>query len=196
MITTDKETRKIIAVLMVAYPNYKPINIDFTVSVWTDMLSDYSYSEVDMAIKAYISTDTSGFAPAIGQVIDKIKSITTPRQMTDAEAWSLVRKAISDSGYNATARFNELPPACQRAVDSPSQLRMWAQDTEFNENVVSSNFMRCYRTEIARQREIDRMPSEIRQMIDKVNNNSKLLQDKQANLPEITQDKNYKLNRE
>lgn len=193
---TDKETRKIIAVLMVAYPNYKPINIDFIVSVWTNMLSDYSYSEVDMSIKAYISTDTSGFAPAIGQVIDKIKSITTPQQMTDAEAWSLVRKAISDSSYNATDRFNELPPACQRAVGSPSQLRMWAQDTEFNENVVSSNFMRCYRTEIARQREIDRMPSEIRQMIDKVNNNSKLLQDKQANLPEITQDKNYKLNRE
>lgn len=40
------------------------------------------------------------------------------------------------------------------------------------------------------------MPSEIRQIIDKINNNSKLLQDKQANLPEITQDKNYKLNRE
>lgn len=193
---TDKETRKIIAVLMVAYPNYKPINIDFTVSVWTDMLCDYSYSEVDMAIKAYISMDTSGFAPTIGQVIDKIKSITTPRQMTDAEAWSLVRKAISDSGYNAKDRFNELPVTCQRAVGSPAQLRMWAQDTEFNENVVSSNFMRCYRTEIARQREMDRMPSEIRQMIDKVNNNSKLLQDKQANLPEITQDKNYKLNRE
>lgn len=193
---TDKETRKIIAVLMVAYPNYKPINIDFAVSVWTDMLSDYSYSEVDMAIKAYILTDTSGFAPAIGQVIDKIKSITTPRQMTDAEAWALVRKAISDSSYNATDRFNELPVTCQRAVGSPAQLRMWALDTEFNENVVSSNFMRCYRTEIARQREIDRMPSEIRQMIDKVNNNSKLLQDKQANLPEITQDKNYKLNRE
>ena len=178
MITTDKETRKIIAVLMVAYPNYKPINIDFTVSVWTDMLCDYSYSEVDMAIKAYISMDTSGFAPTIGQVIDKIKSITTPRQMTDAEAWSLVRKAISDSSYNAKDRFNELPVTCQRAVGSPAQLRMWAQDTEFNENVVSSNFMRCYRTEITRQREMDRMPSEIRQMIDKVNNNSKLLQDK------------------
>lgn len=187
---TDKETRKIIAVLMVAYPNYKPINIDFTVSVWTDMLSDYSYSEVDVAIKAYISTDTSGFAPAIGQVIDKIKSITTPRQMTDAEAWSLVRKAISDSSYNATDRFNELPPACQRAVGSPSQLRMWAQDTEFNENVVSSNFMRCYRTEVTRQSELSRMPSEVRQIIEKINNNSQILSDNKAGQPrKITKDK-------
>lgn len=168
MITTDKETRKIIAVLMVAYPNYKPINIDFTVSVWTDMLSDYSYSEVDMAIKAYISTDTSGFAPAIGQVIDKIKSITTPRQMTDAEAWALVRKAISDSSYNAKDRFNELPVTCQRAVGSPAQLRMWALDASYNENVVSSNFMRCYRTEVTRQSELSRMPSEVRQIIEKL----------------------------
>lgn len=186
---TDKETRKIIAVLMVAYPNYKPINIDFTISVWTDMLSDYSYSEVDMAIKAYISTDTSGFAPAIGQVIDKIKSITTPRQMTDAEAWALVRKAISDSGYNATARFNELPITCQRAVGSPTQLRIWALDTTYNENVISSNFMRNYRTEVARQNELDKMPREIRQIIEKINNNSKLLSEYGANQPDkITKD--------
>lgn len=187
---TDKETRKIIAVLMVAYPNYKPINIDFTVSVWTNMLSDYSYSEVDMAIKTYISTDTSGFAPAIGQVIDKIKSITTPRQMTDAEAWSLVRKAISDSSYNATDRFNELPVTCQRAVGSPAQLRMWALDASYNENVVSSNFMRSYRTEVARQNELSRMPSEVRQIIGKINNNSKLLSEYEANRPDkITKDK-------
>lgn len=187
---TDKETRKIIAVLMVAYPNYKPINIDFTVSVWADMLSNYSYSEVDMAIKAYISTDTSGFAPAIGQVIDKIKSITTPRQMTDAEAWALVRKAISDSGYNAADRFNELPLTCQRAVGSPAQLRMWALDTTYNENVISSNFMRNYRTEVARQNELDKMPKEIRQIIEKINNNhSKLLSEYEANQPNgITKD--------
>lgn len=190
MITTDKETRKIIAVLMVAYPNYKPINIDFTVSVWTDILSDYCYSEVDMAIKAYISTDTSGFAPAIGQVIDKIKSITTPRQMTDAEAWVLVRKAISDSSYNAKDRFNELPVTCQRAVGSPAQLRMWALDASYNENVVSSNFMRSYRTEVARQNELSRMPSEVRQIIEKINNNSKLLSEYEANRPDkITKDK-------
>lgn len=190
MITTDKETRKIIAVLMVAYPNYKPINIDFTVSVWTDMLSDYSYSEVDMSIKAYISTDTSGFAPAIGQVIDKIKSITTPQQMTDAEAWSLVRKAISDSSYNATDRFNELPITCQRAVGSPAQLRMWALDASYNENIVSSNFMRSYRTEVARQNELSRMPSEVRQIIEKINNNSQILSDNKAGQPrKITKDK-------
>lgn len=177
-------------VMQAAYPNYKPPDKTVAVNTWLMMLEEYDKQAVMLAVKAYIATDTSGFAPSIGQVIDKIKSITTPKSMSEIEAWSLVRKAISDSGYNATARFNELPPACQRAVGSPSQLRMWALDTEFNENVVSSNFMRCYRTEIARQREIDRMPSEIRQMIDKINNNSKLLQDKQANLPDkITKDK-------
>lgn len=193
---TRDETIQLLMVIQAAYPNYKPPDKTVAVNTWLMMLEEYDKQSVMMAIKVYIATDTSGFAPSIGQVIDKIKSITTPKSMSEIEAWSLVRKAISDSGYNATARFNELPPECQRAVGSPSQLRMWAQDTEFNENVVSSNFMRCYRTELAKQREIDRMPSEIRQIIDKINNNSKLLQDKQANLPEITQDKNYKLNRE
>lgn len=193
---TRDETIQLLMVIQAAYPNYKPPDKTVAVNTWLMMLEEYDKQPVMIAIKIYIATDTSGFAPSIGQVIDKIKSITTPKSMSEIEAWSLVRKAISDSGYNATARFNELPPECQRAVGSPSQLRMWAQDTEFNENVVSSNFMRCYRTELAKQREIDRMPSEIRQIIDKINNNSKLLQDKQANLPEITQDKNYKLNRE
>lgn len=193
---TRDETIQLLMVIQAAYPNYKPPDKTVAVNTWLMMLEEYDKQSVMMAIKVYIATDTSGFAPSIGQVIDKIKSITTPKSMSEIEAWSLVRKAISDSGYNATARFNELPPECQRAVGSPSQLRMWAQDTEFNENVVSSNFMRCYRTELAKQREIDRMPLEIRQIIDKINNNSKLLQDKQANLPEITQDKNYKLNRE
>ena len=193
---TRDETIQLLMVIQAAYPNYKPPDKTVAVNTWLMMLEEYDKQSVMMAIKVYIATDTSGFAPSIGQVIDKIKSITTPKSMSEIEAWSLVRKAISDSGYNATARFNELPPECQRAVGTPSQLRMWAQDTEFNENVVSSNFMRCYRTELAKQREIDRMPSEIRQIIDKINNNSKLLQDKQANLPEITQDKNYKLNRE
>ena len=193
---TRDETIQLLMAIQAAYPNYKPPDKTVAVNTWLMMLEEYDKQSVMMAIKVYIATDTSGFAPSIGQVIDKIKSITTPKSMSEIEAWSLVRKAISDSGCNATARFNELPPECQRAVGSPSQLRMWAQDTEFNENVVSSNFMRCYRTELAKQREIDRMPSEIRQIIDKVNNNSKLLQDKQANLPEISQDKNYKLNRE
>ena len=110
--------------------------------------------------------------------------------MTDAEAWSLVRKAISDSSYNATDRFNELPITCQRAVGSPAQLRMWALDASYNENVVSSNFMRSYRTEVARQNELSRMPSEVRQIIEKINNNSKLLSEYEANRPDkITKDK-------
>ena len=76
MITTDKETRKIIAVLMVAYPNYKPINIDFIVSVWTDMLSDYSYSEVDMAIKAYRQNKVNNYSSAN----DRCRSVVTGPQ--------------------------------------------------------------------------------------------------------------------
>ena len=103
---------------------------------------------------------------------------------------ALVRKAISDSSYNAKDRFNELPVTCQRAVGSPAQLRMWAVDASYNENVVSSNFMRCYRTEVTRQSELSRMPSEVRQIIEKINNNSQILSDNKAGQPrKITKDK-------
>ena len=38
-------------------------------------------------------------------------------------------------------------------------------DTEYNEQVVSSNFRRTYRNEIARQKEINMMPKDIRNLI-------------------------------
>ena len=34
----DTEARKIIAVMMVSFPNYKPVDIDLTATTWADML--------------------------------------------------------------------------------------------------------------------------------------------------------------
>ena len=88
-----------------SYPNYKPNDISETVDVWQMMLSDYDYNLVAMALKAYILSDTSGFAPSIGQLVDKMKSITNPQELNEMEAWSLVCDALSNSGYNYVAEY-------------------------------------------------------------------------------------------
>ena len=147
-----------------SYPNYKPNNLSETVDVWQMMLSDYDYNLVSVALKSYILSDISGFAPAIGQIVAKMHAITQPQVLNEMEAWSLVSKAIRNSIYNAADEYAKLPPIVQKAVGLPSQLMQWAIDDNYNESVVSSNFMRCYRIELAREKEMSMLLEDARQI--------------------------------
>lgn len=193
---TREETVKIIRIMVDSYPNYKPNNISETVDVWYMMLSDYDYNLVAMALKAYILSDTSGFTPSIGQLVSKIQTITKPHKLSEMEAWSLVSKAIRNSGYNSVEEFAKLPPIVQNAVGLPCQLRTWALDENYNEQVVSSNFMRCYRTELARHDELSKMPEEIKALIDNSfrNSYSAQIEDKrQKTINSITNNNKFKI---
>ena len=170
-----EETVKIIRIICDCYPNYKPNNLTETVDVWNMMLSDYTYEQISLALKAYILADTNGFAPSIGQLVDRVNSFSQPQELNELEAWSLVYKAIRNSGYNSEYEFSLLPDMVRKAIGTPNQLRMWAMDENFNEQVVSSHFIRCYRSEIARDRDFRKMPANIQSLI---NNNSKSQIDK------------------
>ena len=189
-----------------SYPNYKPNNISETVDVWNMMLSDYDYNLVAMALKAYILADTGGFAPSIGQLVAKMQTITKPQELSEMEAWSLVSKAIRNSGYNSVEEFANLPLLVQKAVGTPDNLRNWAvSDYQTIESVIQSNFLRTYRTVVRRENEINCMPNEIKALIDKVNINSKSAQieqnnqrsinsrphDKNSNIGEISKREDY-----
>ena len=169
---TREETVKIIRIMVDSYPNYKPNNISETVDVWQMMLSDYDYNLVAMALKAYILSDTSGFAPSIGQLVDKMKSITSPQELNEMEAWSLVCDALSNCGYNYEEEYAKLPPLVQKAVGLPTQLQTWALTENLNKDVIGSNFMRCYRIEVERQKEISKMPQNVREMLESISNGS------------------------
>ena len=168
---TREEPVKIIRIMVDSYPNYKPNDISETVDVWHMMLSDYDYNLVAMALKAYILSDTSGFAPSIGQLVEKIQKLTKPQELSEMEAWSLVKKAISNSAYDDVEEFHKLPPIIQKCVGSAYQLKCWALDEDFNEQVASSNFARSYRTMVARQEEYIKMPQEIKDVISSVSKN-------------------------
>ena len=170
---TRDETVKIIRIMCDCYPNYKPSNLSETVDVWNMMLEEYSYSQISMALKAYVHSDTSGFAPSIGQLINKLHEVQFPQELNEMEAWLLVSKALRNGTYGAVEEFNKLPPLVQKAVGSPDNLRNWAlTDSKSIENVVQSNFMRTYRTVVNRENEIKKMPADVRTLIENVNKTS------------------------
>lgn len=169
---TREETVKIIRIMVDSYPNYKPNDISETVDVWQMMLEEYTYQQVSVALKAYILSDNSGFAPSIGQLVDKMQNIQQPQELNEMEAWSLVSKAIRNSGYNSVEEFAKLPPIVQKAVGLPDQLRVWALDEHYNEGVVRGHFINCYKVVLERELEIQKMPKAVRDIIAKVNENS------------------------
>lgn len=169
---TEKEVRQLLAMTQAVYPNYNPPSREAAVNAWLMCLSEYDNNVVMAAFKAYMTTNTSGFAPVPGQLVEILQTLTQPSELNELEAWSIVRKALRNCGYNSEQEFAKLPTAVQKAVGTPQQLRIWACDSEFNENVVSSNFIKTYRTEVKRTTELNKMPENVRKLIEMVNTSS------------------------
>lgn len=170
---TREETVKIIRIMSDCYPNYKPSNLSETVNVWQMMLNEYSYNQVSIALKAYVTSDTSGFAPSVGEIVAKIQLVSQPQELDGMAAWGLVSKALRNGTYGAVEEFNKLPPLVRQAVGMPDNLKNWAtSDYQTIETVIQSNFLRTYETAVKRANEINRMPDNIKSLIEKTNANS------------------------
>lgn len=163
---TREETKKIIMIMSASYPNYKPIDLSMTVDAWSVMLSEYEYKKVETALKAFILSDNSGFAPSIGQLAEKIKMLEQEQPLNEMEAWLLVSKALRNGYYGAEEEYEKLPEMVQKAVGHPGNLRNWSQtDILSVESVVQSNFIKTYRSIVKRETEKEKLPPGIQSMI-------------------------------
>lgn len=170
---TRDETVNLLMVIQAAYPNYKPQDKSIAVNTWFMMLGEYEYETVMMAIKSFIATDTSGFAPSIGQVIEKIHSADTLNDVTDMAAWALVRSSLSY--YDSAKNYAELPETIQKAVGSSYNLKEWSQlPISEVDTVIQSNFLKAYRTQVKREHEIKKLPSEVRNLLLQTSNSAQI----------------------
>ena len=173
---TREETLKIMSVLKAAYPNfYRGMSRDdalAAVNLWNTMFSDEPYSLVSNGVLALIACDTKGFPPSIGQVKEYIHHIHSQNEMTESEAWELVRKALSNSSYHAQEEFDKLPPILQRIIGSPTMLKDWSMvDIDDLQTVVQSNFMRSFRARLQSEKEYQALPSAIKIQIEQLASN-------------------------
>ena len=149
------ETADILAVLKAAYPQFYnglgAKDANRIVDLWAEMFID-----------GIRFLKEAGADEAVLTII----KMRTPQEMTAAEAWTLVYRAIANSGYNAKEEYDRLPPTIQRLVGSPQQLREWGMmNAETVQSVVASNFQRSYTVRIKSDREYMALPSDIKQMI-------------------------------
>lgn len=170
---TEEQVGKLLMTIQAYYPNYNPPDKKVTLNAWYIMLAEYPEELVLQALRACIATNTSGFAPDVGQIMSKIQTISQPQELDGMAAWGLVSKALRNGTYGAVEEFNKLPPLVRQAVGIPDNLKNWAtSDYQTIETVIQSNFLRTYETVVKRANEINRMPDNIKSLIEKTNANS------------------------
>lgn len=176
---TLQEVGQIMDILAAIYPAFYSKQSDAerynAASLWASLFEPYPVELVAAAVKSFIASDTKGFPPVPGQIMEKVRLLTQPQEMGEAEAWALVKRACSNGIYGAQAEFDALPLPIRQIVGSPSQLREWAMvdGGEFN-TVVASNFQRAYRVHAQRERDYMALPPDIRELADSLSRRTAL----------------------
>ena len=152
---TKEQSTKILSILMMNYPDtfkgYDDKMKAMLLTIWYEGLKQFDYESAYGVAMSFIMDSTNTFMPNVGQFRERIFEMTNAikPQMSEGEAWSLYRRALSRCGNHSEEEFAKLPPAIQRVAGSPYAMRTKAFDSNFNEGVEQSNFMRAYRAEAA-----------------------------------------------
>ena len=167
---TRQETGQIMNLLSFAYPRYyaglDKIREKNAVNMWAVTFAEDDPRLVVAAVKSFIAMDDKGFPPVPGQIKAKLRLIMARGELSETEAWSMIRKAVRNSGYESQEEFDRLPPPLQKLVGSASQLREWAlMDSGTLNSVVSSNVLKAYRTQTAREREFNALPPDVQALV-------------------------------
>lgn len=154
---------KIAEVIKTFYPREGLLPTMESMDLWFEDLKDLDFAAVTIAVKKYALTNR--FPPTVADIREYAVGITESDQANEIHAWNLVYKALRNSINHADEEFARLPPAVQRAVHSPGQLREWAMmDINTVNSVVSSNFMRTYKVEAARENTERNMPKSLKRL--------------------------------
>lgn len=158
---------KMIYLIKATYPNHFKAHdsqgLKDMLEAWTMVFEDKDRGEAFKGLKIFLNTDTKGFPPSPGQIIDCMGRLETNTLPNEMEAWSMVDKAVRNSGYDAAEEFNKLPQIIRRVVRNPARLKEWAlMDSADYMTVEQSNFMRSYRAEKEREEQNRRIPQSIR----------------------------------
>jgi len=167
---TGKETREILTLLETEYPQSFSRMDDrqkaMKLKLWATEFQHDDYRAVYAVVRSIISAGAREFAPNIGVIREKLRSFSVGGEMTENEAWSLVSRAIHNGIYGYMEEYAKLPPAVQKAVGEPEQLKRWAvMDEGEVQSVVASNFQRSYREIAARERELAKIPEDVRSLL-------------------------------
>ena len=161
---TKEEFKMIAAGLRATYRRDKLLDDPESFRIWYELLKDLSYEMASAAAQAYMMTEH--FPPAPADIRKKaLELVTAGTEISEGEAWYMVRRAIANGIYGSELEFRQLPEDIQKAVGTHKQLKIWAMDENFNESVIQSQFLRSYRQIRERRKRTDLLPASMQDRI-------------------------------
>lgn len=155
------------------FPRDNVLPTENAMRLWYSELKDIPYQLAHTALRKYVSTNK--FAPTIADIREQAAELSNQNYdgLNETAAWSMVWKAICNSGYHSEEEFAKLPPVIQRAVHSPAQLREWALLENIDGKtitVLQSDFQRAFRVEQQRERERSKLSPDVLKLMRPLNN--------------------------
>lgn len=165
---TREETKELLMMIRAIYPNFnvRPAEMTPTINAWHLMLEEYPADVVKGALKIYVKTNDTGFAPSVSQLIGSLYKPLENEQLSEGEAWQLVKNAIQGANYHAEENYQELPEIIRQAIGGPAMLRQWGMtDSDEVNTVIMSNFQRTYRDLLSKQKFSTKVPTAISDVV-------------------------------
>lgn len=166
---TDREFNALAKGLKTVYADPKFIADDYAVEIWFKLLNDIPYEIATMAAQKYMQTEK--FPPTPADIRRYATQIMSPlsEDLTEYQAWDMVRRAINNGIYGAEEEFNKLPKIVQSVIGSPERIRSAATlEPEDLETVEKSHFMRSFRARVEAHKREQQLNAGLRDAISEI----------------------------
>lgn len=166
---TRQETIQILTLLAGNYESFAKRTqtdeqVEMMKNTWYECLGDLDYRLVLQAVKKSIIE--SPYPPTIHEIRkNAIEMISPTATRTPIEAWEEAYKMICNGAYITQEEFDKHSPEVKKFFGSPAQLRAYATNTDFNLDVVRSNFLKQYEVIINREKEQRLLPEQMKNII-------------------------------
>lgn len=160
---TREEVAGLLKRIQAIYTNMNFANPSATLDEWARFLEPFPADAIHECLNLYVA-EGHPFGPNVGELIQMGRRVAQRQSedMSAAEAWALVSRALQNGIYGAEKEFGALPERVQKAVGSPDQLRNMAMDPEYNEGVQKGIFLKQYEAQLRREQDIAALPSTLR----------------------------------
>lgn len=134
------------------------------IATWLECLGDLDYQLVLQAVKKTIIE--SPYPPTIHEIRKNAVEIINPTtQRTGIEAWEEAYKMICNGSYMTQEEFDSHSPEVKKFFGSKEQLKAYSTNTDFNMDVVRSNFLKQYDVLVNREKQQKLLPEKMQNMI-------------------------------
>lgn len=150
---TQEEVRQVLVFLKEYYPqsfvHHSAEGSRMVLSVWSETFQDEDPKLVWSAVKDLVQTNTTNFAPNIGQIREKMLELTGVHIMSAEEVWNIARKFWCNLGTRSASeiepRYKELPEEVRRAFSISDMIQHADMNTADVLQFEKPRFLKEYR---------------------------------------------------